>query len=285
MQKFIKIPVFFGYFSMVIAGFVMNRFGYKDKKFDPWFWKPALWISGIFTFAGYVMLGMIIDYASADNMGWIVKTSVLLLFTTLSCTFGVYIVLNIAFNNFSRTYNMILPIILVVYYKVSWLFEFSIRISLFEDMPFHIYFAIVGGTILLSFIIASFVLDTVDDEDSLREKIGCDKRGMIIHLLVDSLFLTVLFFVKLILHHWTWALMVYVGLLLINLIIPFLVLIIASIRYDDIKIFEYFQQGIGKFKDLAYSKVIVRPDFIAMAFVSAIVIGTTNTFISKTESF
>jgi len=69
-QKMIKLPVFFGYFSMMFSGMLVNSFGYKDNEFNPRFWKPAIWISATFSFAGYVLLGQLTTYETPETDFW-----------------------------------------------------------------------------------------------------------------------------------------------------------------------------------------------------------------------
>jgi len=192
--------------------------------------------------------------------------------------------MNLTFSNFRRIYNIVLPIILLIYYRLSFFLEFCIRDIVDKAVSDKVYLSILGFVIFITYIGVSLMLSTIEMKQGAFESMGLDKRGMTIHLFLSITLLFSIQIVKMYSRSIVVPAIIFVSLHIINLFIPFVVVAIVRSKIQNITLLDIIRGGLERFKDFEFRVVASRKDYIIMIFVSAAIIGSTSCFLVKIKA-
>jgi len=208
---------------------------------------------------------------------------ILLVLTNVWSIFGVFITISITVTNFPKTTSMLLPILLAVYLSVAPEFGLSVRNSFFNNVEYPIYLCVWGTLIFIVFVLANFLWHPVEVKSKIVRRFSPDRLGLSIFLFVAALFVEWLFITKLVYGNWIMSFIFFMLLFISNLIGPYVLMKITKKEMKGVKALKHFQFKIKTFTEKEFYHLMNDTNYIVMAIVSAIIIGTWGTFINKTE--
>jgi hypothetical protein len=255
------------------TGFVIYRMGNA----------VAYGMAALFALIGYVGLGICSSYTSASE--WLFFfTLVFLIIAAVSSGIAIVAAICTPVENFTRRGSILMIILMMGYFLIGYMFEYSIRWGLFPKTRSSWYFSIFGICVALVYgLCAGLIQETRSRfQDAV---ISIDQMGSFIFILVELALVSCLYFFFLRYHWYVWTFVAFCIVFLINFILVGVMITMSASKVEDIEI---RGSGLGE-SDMGIRRelddYIFTPKLYCMLFASLCLVGVTSVFLYRFDTF
>lgn len=246
------------------TGFVIYKMGNTISYF----------MAAAFAIFGYIGLGICSSFS--DPSEWLFFFTLIFLILAAIGS-GIAIVAAICTNveNFTRRGSILMIILMIGYFLIGYMFEYSIRYGLFGTTRSKYYFPCYGVFVAIVYALCAGLIqeNRARFQDAL---IAIDQLGSLIYILVLTVFVIVLYFLFLRERWFTATFISFIVIFLINFILAGVLIGMSGSQVDDFDVrgsgLSEGEQGIRQLLDI----YIFKPKLYCMLLASLCLVGVTS---------